>query len=480
VKTRAGRRRLLLWMKLAAFAAVGVVAMHAVHLAIGNRVASAALLDQQEALGRDLARLVARQAADPILVNDPVTLQELVEDVVQTRGHTVSYCLVVRGDRVLASSYPGETPRGLVSLRAAGGREAIVVRSGTLRVLDVAEPILGGQLGEVRLGLDTSVVTATRRELAVHLGLLALAVIGAGLLAAFLLGRTIARPVNEMLVAADQFDPAAGEARGGPAVRPSGSDEIAELADRFNQMMRRLEAAHAEQQQARQKAIETERLAALGSLVAGVAHEVNNPLAGLKNCLRRLERGDLSPEKAREYLALMEEGLERIEAVVRQLLDFGRPSQTVLEPVPARTLADEATRLLAPLLHPRRITCRVDADAGADDAEKVRADRRQAGQALVNLLLNAVYVTPDGGQIRVRLVRRDRFVGVAVEDDGPGIPAEVRDRILDPFFSTKPEGEGTGLGLSVTRTIVDAHGGELSFDFPPRGGTVATVWLPAA
>jgi two-component system NtrC family sensor kinase len=69
------------------------------------------------------------------------------------------------------------------------------------------------------------------------------------------------------------------------------------------------------------------------------------------------------------------------------------------------------------------------------------------------------------------------MVGVAVEDRGPGIPAEMRDRILDPFFSTKPEGEGTGLGLSVTRTIIDAHGGELTFEFPDAGGTVATVWL---
>jgi two-component system, NtrC family, sensor kinase len=71
-------------------------------------------------------------------------------------------------------------------------------------------------------------------------------------------------------------------------------------------------------------------------------------------------------------------------------------------------------------------------------------------------------------------------VGIAVEDDGPGIPAEIRDRIVDPFFSTKPEGEGTGLGLTVTRTIADAHGGELAFEFPPAGGTVAVLWLEAA
>jgi len=472
------RLRFPLWMKLAALAAVGVVAMHAVHLTIGNRVAAGALSAQQESLGRNLARLVARQAADPILVDDLVNLQELVRDAVKTRDQQVAYCLVVRDGQVLASSFTGPTPTGLVSLRGPGDRASIVVRSGDQRILDLAEPILGGQLGEVRLGLDMAVLSKTRRELAMRLGLLAVAVIAAGLAAAFLLGRSIARPVNEMLAAADRFDPAAGTGSGRPSVRPSGSDEIAVLADRFNSMMHRLELAHAEQQRARQKAVETERLAALGSLVAGVAHEVNNPLAGLKNCVRRLERRDLSPAKEAEYLALMGEGLDRIEAVVRQLLDFGRPHPTVLEPVEAGLMAREAVALIEPLLHPRGIECVVTTEP--DAAGAVRADRRKAGQALVNLLLNAAYVTRDGGEIRVQVRRRDGFLGIAVEDDGPGIPEAIRDRILDPFFSTKPEGDGTGLGLSVTRTIVDAHGGELTFDFPAPGGTVAIVWLPSA
>jgi two-component system NtrC family sensor kinase len=478
IEARRGRPRFLLWLKLAVLAAVGVVVMHSVHLLIGNRVAAAALTSQQEALGRDLARLVARQAAEPILVNDLVTLQELAQDAERGGQGRITYCLVLRGGQVLASSFGGATPPGLLAARPAGDREPMVVRSGERRILDLVEPILGGQLGEVRLGLDMAVLGATRRELAVRLGLLALAVTLAGVAAAFLLGRSIARPVNEMLAAADRFDPAEGGPGPGPIVRPSGSDEIAALADRFNQMMRRLEAAHAEQERARQQAVETERLAALGSLVAGVAHEVNNPLAGLKNCLRRLERGELPEAKRVEYLGLMEEGLDRIEAVVRQLLDFGRPHPTVLEAVAAGALAREAVRLIEPILHPRGVTCTVE--DGVEAGGTIRADRRKAGQGLVNLLLNAAYVTPDGGRILVRLARRDGLLGVSVEDQGPGIPEEVRDRILDPFFSTKPEGEGTGLGLSVTRTIVDAHGGELTFEFPVGGGTVATIWLPRA
>jgi two-component system, NtrC family, sensor kinase len=466
--------RFRLWMKLAVLAALGVVAMHAVHLVIGNQLASRALLDAQAQLGGHVARLLAEDAADALLVNDPMTLHAVVGGAAAAAEGDVAYCFVVRNERVVATTFEGATPPALVKLRGPGELVPVLVRLDGAEVLDVIQPILGGSLGAVRLGLGMSRVQRLRRELAVHLGELAVGVILAGIVAAFFTGRAIARPVNEMLSAADRFDPAI--AATGPVVEARGSDEVAVLGRRFNEMMRRLEAAHAEQERARQKALETERLAALGSLVAGVAHEVNNPLAGLKNCVRRLERNDLGEAKRSEYLALMDEGLSRIGDVMRRLLDFARPQRTRLEPAPAASLAADAIRLVGPLLERRRVSVPL----GAADDGVVLADRRQIGQALVNLLLNAAYVTPDGGEVRVSVRRAGGRVGIAVADDGPGIPPEIRDRILDPFFSTKPEGEGTGLGLTVTRTIADAHGGELAFEFPPRGGTVAVLWLAAA
>lgn len=468
--------RVLLWMKLAALGALGVVVMHAVHLTLGNRIAGQALAGEQFVLGRSLARLVARQAADPLLLNDPLALHDVVEGVTADAERGVAYCFIQREGKVMASSLPGGVPATLLGLRPGGGDEPLLVRSEGGAVLDLVEPVLDGRVGEVRLGLDMGVLQATRRQLATDLGLLALLVVALGVLAAFVVGKRIARPIGEMLEVTDRFEPAgAGEA---PQVTPHGSDEVAVLAGRFNRMLVRLRAAHVEQERARQKSVETERMVALGSLVAGVAHEVNNPLAGLKNCVRRLERDDLPPPKRREYLELMQEGLERIEDVVRRLLDFGRPHPAELLRVEARQLAEGGARLIQPLLHKRRIRCAVEADEGGEGP--VLADRRKVEQALLNLLLNAAYVTADGGALRVRLRRRDGLRGLAVQDDGPGIPPEIRDRVLDPFFSTKPEGEGTGLGLSVTRSIADAHGGELTFEFPETGGTLATLWLRTA
>jgi two-component system NtrC family sensor kinase len=467
---------LRLWVKLALLAGLGVVAMHAVHLAIGSRLSGAAMAEEQVLLGRRLARLVAQQAVDPLLVNDAVTLQNLVAGVAADAPGRFSYCFIQRGGVVVVTSLRQGTPKDLVTLRTGGDEAPILVTAEAgLQVLDLAEPILEGELGVVRLGLDMQALHATRRQLAIDLGLLAVGVVAVGLLAAFLTGRSIARPLDEILRAADRFDPSRDEPV--PVVSPRGSRELAVLGERFNRMMERLRAAHAEQARARQKSVETERLVAMGSLVAGVAHEVNNPLAGLKNCVRRLERPDLPEAKRREYLALMEEGLSQIEGVVRELLEFGRPHPPVLVPVLARRLAQEAVALVRPLLDGRQVRARLEEVHGE---VTVVADRRLLEQALVNLLLNAAYVTGAGGEIRLRLSRRAEHLGIAVEDDGPGIPQEIRERILDPFFSTKPEGEGTGLGLSVTRTIVNAHHGDLTFEFPEAGGTVVTVWLPLA
>ena len=464
---------LRLWTKLAAFAVVGVVAMHAVHLAVGNRVAIRALERDQAQLGGGVARLVAGEAADPILLHDNVTLSEIV--VRAAAIPSVAYCFIVRDGAVLASSFRGSTPAALLDVRDPSKSGPLVIVDAAGRFLDLEEPILRGDAGHVRLGIDMALLQTTRREIALPLGLVALAVVLAGVIAAVVVGRSVVRPIEELVAVADRFDLTSDPT----PVRPRGGPELATLAERFNRMMRRLRSAYEEQERAQQKAMTTERLAALGSLVAGVAHEVNNPLAGLKNCVHALRLGDTDAATRAEYLDLMDEGLDRIRDVVRRLLEFGRPRP--LEPVRVspRDLADDVRRLVGSVLRGRRIDLETACDAEADGVA-VSADPRQIGQALLNLVLNAAYVTPDGGRITVRVRRRPGRAGIAVIDAGPGIPEGIRDRILDPFFSTKPEGEGTGLGLSVTRAIVDSHHGELEFECPPDGGTSATIWLPEA
>jgi signal transduction histidine kinase len=390
-------------------------------------------------------------------------LHELTGAAVEQRA--VAYCLIVRDGQILASSLGGAESRALAASRAVGDNTTRVVVSGEHRYLDVVAPILDGAAGSVRLGMDLRPASATQRRLRWLFGGLAAGMVLVSVVAAFLVGRRLARPIGDLVAAADNFDLSTAAT----PVPARGSDEIGELTERFNGMMARLEAAHAEQVRARQKERQTESMAALGALVAGVAHEVNNPLAGMKNCVHRLQR--VEPARQQEYLALMAEGIERIEEVMASLLDFSRTQALRLRDVAVSDVLRNTTALLRPMLDRRGIALRCD----ESDAHVV-ADRKQACQALLNLILNAVYVTEGGGEVRICHRQRSGFHGIAVEDDGPGIPAEIRARVFDPFFSTKPEGEGTGLGLSVSKSILDAHGGELSLEFPARG-TVVTMWL---
>jgi signal transduction histidine kinase len=460
-----------LWVKLAAFGAIAIVATHVVHLAVGARVAGDALLREQAQLGRGIAALVAAQAAEPILVDDTVTLDELAVRTGAMKG--IGYCFIVRGGAVAATSLDPGVAERLVGLRGPGRSGPVVVVDGDRRYLDLAEPILGGRAGEVRLGIEMAILQETRTAIARPLGGVAAGAILVSVLLALLVARRATRPIEEIIDAADRFDPAAPLA----PIHPRGGREISALARRFNGMMARLQAAHEEQERVRARALASERLATLGSLVAGVAHEVNNPLASLKGATTMLRDPAAPAEQRARDLDLVDRAIDQIAAIVKRLLDFGRPRPLELAPVAPSLLSREAAQLASLQLKRRGITIEELQEPGFDDAP-VLADRKQVSQALLNLLLNAAFVSKDYGSVRLRRVRRGSLRGLAVEDDGPGIPAELRARVFDPFFSTKPAGEGTGLGLTMARTIADRHHGAMELDCPQGGGTVATLWLP--
>ena len=459
-----------LWIKLAVFGIFGVVLTHSLHLVVANRTTSAALVLGLQQEGRALAQIVARQGANALLLGDRVTLHELV--AAAAGSGDVGYCFIQRGDQVVASSFDTGMPRALLSL--VHHEEPIVVRNGNVRYLDIAQPMLTGGRATVRIGMNLHVLGPPRRQLSISLGTLALGVIISGILAAFIVGRRIARPVDKMVTALQSLDPAK---RPEPLVE-SAPDEFGLLTRQVNEMRDRLYQAHQQQERARQEQMQTEKLASLGTLVAGVAHEVNNPLAGLKSCLEHLKRQDLPAGRREEYLQIMGEALDRIQGVVRQLLNFARIRPPRSTPQRMDELMARASGLVKPMLGASHITLLAEPGDHADTV--VEVDKGQLDQALLNLLLNGIHVTPRGGELRLVACRRGDLVGLQVLDRGPGIPMALRDKVVDPFFTTKPEGQGTGLGLSVTRGIAEAHGGELTFDFPLDGGTAATIWLPVS
>jgi len=244
--------------------------------------------------------------------------------------------------------------------------------------------------------------------------------------------------------------------------------------------IRELRLQEAKRQEALKEQLEiSERLGSLGLVTAGVAHEINNPLEGIGNYLALLEKKSLPTEKRMRYLRLLKEGFDRIRDIVRDLQDTARP--TVGDgTADLKIVADQALKLALYDKKFKRIEVLFE---GFDEPIVAAGDAGRLQQVFLNLFLNAGRAL--GGQGKVWVVAspvsRDadgrRWVDIAVEDDGPGIPPENLGKIFDPFFTTS---DGTGLGLAISFSIVKAHGGNLSAANRPQGGASLRLRLPVA
>ncbi|MCB9555669.1 MAG: HAMP domain-containing histidine kinase [Deltaproteobacteria bacterium] len=243
----------------------------------------------------------------------------------------------------------------------------------------------------------------------------------------------------------------------------SGAAEFASLADSFNKMAVSIQDQL--DQIARQQAtlIQSEKLASVGRLAAGIAHEVGNPMQSIVGFTELLLDGGLDDAEIKDALERMRAEAERIHQTLRQLLDYSRPADQLCDSVDLLSLVREALALVAPQQRFRELVVQVVESSFAGVPE-VRANRQQLAQVLVNLLLNAADACAGAGEIRIAARRGKDRVSLLVSNDGPSITAADRLRIFDPFFTTKDPGQGTGLGLAISAAIVDGLGGALTLE----------------
>jgi len=244
--------------------------------------------------------------------------------------------------------------------------------------------------------------------------------------------------------------------------------ELEALNEAFNGMVEDLKRWQDFQKQAAR----VERLAALGSVAAAVAHEVKNPLASMRIHLDLLK--NRLPQGETASFDILGAELDRLNQTVSQLLSYARPRPPLFGPVNVRELLAWTASMTAT---PCRLAGVSQSWAVEEGCPPLWGDGQQLKQVLLNLVLNAVDAQPGGGKVNLEARRDGRTVSIRVEDSGPGIPAELLERIFDPFFTTRPE--GTGLGLSIVHRIVEGHGGRVNVESSP-GGTVFTLQLPIA
>ena len=304
----------------------------------------------------------------------------------------------------------------------------------------------------------------------------------------FLVRRNISRPIDQLIGRIR----AIGEGHWEKRIEIRGRNEIGALAAEFNQMCERLEDLYGRLVKEQHDRLNLERnlrqsdkLASVGQLAAGLAHEIGTPLNIIGGRAEFLLRRPRSAQELRENLQIIRSQIDRIAGIVRQLLEFSRRREPDFRKVELVHLLDRVIELLDHKIADKNVSV----ERNLSHLPPLQADPDQLEQVFVNLFLNSLHALPNGGTIRITARLADRpeangndagqAIQIRFEDNGRGIAMEHLSQVFDPFFTTKDVGEGTGLGLSVSYGIIKDHGGEIRVESMPGESTCFTISLPA-
>lgn len=434
--------------------------------------------------GYTIAKSIAEQSVDGILYDDLANLNKLVTDKIRIDSEIAYILILDENNNVLAHSFNDLPPVSLVNLSNNSKVEIyqrIVDRNNLdASIRDVTVPILQGNLGHVRIGIyEESFLNSISKINYFFLTLLLLFLV-IGITGAFFFSYIITYPIKKIYKIAENINltdiqklsvNSADEDFLNVLIKIKNlikyTDEIDILSDKFEEMLERLKNAYHELQDAQFSLIQSEKMASLGTLSAGLAHEINNPIAGLKNCLRRIKEDPNNEEQRVKYLELMNDAVLKIENVVGGLLNFTRKQEMKMEQVYFPDIIENVLLLSSFQLEKSRISL---VKKYSDNLPFCTGSSNHLEQLVLNLLLNSIDSINEKMQNNLKYVGEIDFVLsfshkeviFEIRDNGIGIKQENLQSIFDPFFTDKKIRQGTGLGLSVCYNIVQQHNGTIT------------------
>ena len=442
-----------------------------------------------------MAKNIADRSVEPILYNDLATLNKIVSDVKQNDKNIAYSFILDANNHVLAHTFENKVPPNLINLKKPEKFKIIELKyqdSIPKSIKDISVPILEGSVGMVRVGIynDTYVKTVNVAK-SFFLSLVILFLIS-GIIGAFIFSYVITKPIKILSQVAKSLN--LQDFKTNPLNKKNPDllikwnkslkvyDEIDDLYLTFDNMVNRLQKAYEEIQIAQKSLMQSEKIAAIGTLSAGLAHEINNPIAGIKNCMRRLSENPENLKQNITYLEMMQEAVLKIEKVVGNLLNFTRIPKMEFHDFNLIAVVENVLLLTSFQLEKSRITVIKNYDIGKN---RCFGSQNHIEQVVLNLLLNSIDAinekkmdNPDfNGQLNINLFLQDSSMVLELKDNGIGIEASKLKSIFDPFFTEKKVKQGTGLGLSVSFNIIKEHRGKIEVKINETEGMTFSVFL---
>lgn len=466
---------------------------------IYNNVQSA-LQTETEKRALFIANSISHQIVSSLLFEDYVTLQNIINGIKEI-DQNIDYIFIVDSKgNVVVHTFPINFPTQLLDANRVDENQKFKTQLIKLKnnneelILDVAVPILDGKIGNVRVGLRESSIQSDVQKTVNIFWIMVGVFLFFGIIGALVFANFITKPIKTIQNVADNVELSQIGKEQLPQIRIRekfldrikmlfrAEDEIDILANRFNQMIFRLDKAYRDLQNAQSNLIQSEKLATVGTLTAGLAHEINNPVAGLQNCIRRIKNDPANIEQNKKYLVMMENAVDKIEKVVGNLLNFTRKQSGDFISLPISEIVENSLLLVSHRLEKLRISVTNNIPT---NLPMIRGNKNQLEQVMLNLFINSIDSIeekiskhPDSERrLILSAIRENDFIKIKVEDTGNGIPENIMDKIFDPFFTTKSPGKGTGLGLSVVYNIIEAHQGKIYFESEEGKGTIVNLKL---
>ena len=426
--------------------------------------------------GRGVTHAMTESSRHLILTDNTLRLQELI-DGIKLSDNEISYIYIT--DRYfvpLVHTFKQNIPDDILKLSVSYNSSQFkyfYLKTESDFIHHIIMPIDGGKVGFISLGLSDSLRRHRIGIILSNIIVVALLCLIVGVIGAYILSSIITRSLGKLTRAVSKVGQGDFNAK---VDIPSGHDEISELAKTFNKMSEDLKQYIKRLNDSENNLKRAQQMAVVGQMCAGLAHEINNPLDGIQRSIEVIRKTPGDNKTNETLFVLIGDGLKRIENTIRQLLAYAR-YQTHFEQIDLNIIIRDVFKLMESRIKENEIEVIMQPDKAFP---LLSADRNGMSQVVSNLLSNALDILQKRGKITIRTLWRpaDNIAEMSFEDNGPGITEEIKKRIFEPFFTTKEMGKGTGLGLFISKSIIEQQHGSIRVESAIGKGSCFIIELP--